>query len=220
MNNFAAYFERSVEVYTSPFIKSALAVFAGYFIYILVCRALKKIAAKGFLDYQLRIILGGIVKWILIVVVILLCLGFFGVSVGTLWAALSGMLALIAVGFIAVWSVLSNILCSILLIIFPPFRIGDEIEIQEPTSNFFVRGKVVGTNMLFTSLEATPKTRLTPPSSAYLIIYFSRSTYAAFREKVPNHFRNLSHEARNRINNYFLWNARQGTGYPAVPIEQ
>ena len=155
MNNFAAYFERSVEVYTSPFIKSALAVFAGYFIYILVCRALKKIAAKGFLDYQLRIILGGIVKWILIVVVILLCLGFFGVSVGTLWAALSGMLALIAVGFIAVWSVLSNILCSILLIVFPPFRIGDEIEIQEPTSNFFVRGKVVGTNMLFTSLEAT-----------------------------------------------------------------
>ena len=155
MNNFAAYFERSVEVYTSPFIKSALAVVAGYFIYILVCRALKKIAAKGFLDYQLRIILGGIVKWILIVVVILLCLGFFGVSVGTLWAALSGMLALIAVGFIAVWSVLSNILCSILLIIFPPFRIGDEIEIQEPTSNFFVRGKVVGTNMLFTSLEAT-----------------------------------------------------------------
>jgi small-conductance mechanosensitive channel len=155
MNNFAAYFERSVEVYTSPFIKSALAVVAGYFIYILVCRALKKIAAKGFLDYQLRIILGGIVKWILIVVAILLCLGFFGVSVGTLWAALSGMLALIAVGFIAVWSVLSNILCSILLIIFPPFRIGDEIEIQEPTSNFFVRGKVVGTNMLFTSLEAT-----------------------------------------------------------------
>lgn len=155
MNNFAAYFERSVEVYTSPFIKSALAVVAGYFIYILVCRALKKIAAKGFLDYQLRIVLGNIVKWILIIVVILLCLGFFGVSVGTLWAALSGVLALIAVGFIAVWSVLSNILCSILLIVFPPFRIGDEIEIQEPTSNFSVRGKVVGTNMLFTSLEAT-----------------------------------------------------------------
>ncbi|MDX5151071.1 MAG: mechanosensitive ion channel family protein [Acidiferrobacterales bacterium] len=155
MNNFADYFQKSVELYTAPFIKSAIAIVAGYFLYILVCRALKKIAAKGFLDYQLRIILGGIVKWIIIVVVILLCLGFFGVSVGTLWAALSGVLALVAVGFIAVWSVLSNILCSILLIIFPPFRIGDEIEIQEPTSNFFVRGKVVGTNMMFTSLETT-----------------------------------------------------------------
>jgi len=155
MNNFADYFERSIEIYTAPFIKSALAVIVGYFIYIIICRALRKIAAKGFLDYQLRVILGGIVKWIIIAVVILSCLGFFGVSVGTLWAALSGVLALVAVGFIAVWSVLSNILCSILLIIFPPFRIGDEIEIQEPTSNFFVRGKVVGTNMLFTSLEST-----------------------------------------------------------------
>ena len=155
MDKINRYFTGNVEVYTAPFIKSALAVAAGLIIYSLICRALKKIAAKGFLDYQLRIMLGRIVKWIVTVVVILLCLGFFGVSVGTLWAALSGVLALIAVGFIAVWSVLSNILCSILLIIFPPFRIGDEIEIQEPTSDFFVRGKVVGTNMLFTSLEAT-----------------------------------------------------------------
>jgi small-conductance mechanosensitive channel len=155
MENFNHYFTDHIEVYTAPFIKSALAVAAGILLYSLVCRALKKIAAKGFLDYQLRIILGGIVKWIIVAVVILLCLGFFGVSVGTLWAALSGVLALVAVGFIAVWSVLSNILCSILLIIFPPFRIGDEIEIQEPTSSFFVRGKVVSTNMLFTSLETT-----------------------------------------------------------------
>jgi len=153
MNSLTDYFEKSVELFSAPFIKSALVIVAGYLVYKLICRALKKISAKGFLDYQLRIILGGLVKWIIIVAVILSCLGFFGVSVGTLWAALSGMLALIAIGFIAVWSVLSNILCSILLIIFPPFRIGDEIEIQEPTANFSVRGKVVSTNMLFTSLE-------------------------------------------------------------------
>ena len=155
MEKFIQYLVDTTELYSAPFIKSVLAIAAAVLIYSLICRALKKIAAKGFLDYQLRIILASIIKWIFIAIVILLCLGFFGVSVGTLWAALSGMLALIAVGFIAVWSVLSNILCSILLIIFPPFRIGDEIEIQEPTSSFFVRGKVVGTNMLYTSLEST-----------------------------------------------------------------
>lgn len=157
MNSLTDYFEKSVEIYTAPFIKSAVAIIAGYLVYKLVCRALKKMSTKGFLDYQLRIILGGLVKWIIIVAVVLSSLGFFGVSVGTLWATLSGMLALIAIGFIAVWSVLSNILCSILLIIFPPFRIGDEIEIQEPTASFSVRGKVVSTNMLFTSLEVTNK---------------------------------------------------------------
>ena len=46
-------------------------------------------------------------------------------------------------------------MCSILLIIFAPFRIGDEIEIQEPSANFSVRGKVVSINMLFTSLEVS-----------------------------------------------------------------
>ena len=155
MNNIADYLEKFIELYTVPFIKSALVIVAAYFIYILVCRALKKIGAKGYLDYQLRVILGNIFKWILVVIVLLSALGFFGLSVGTLWAALSGVLALIAIGFIAVWSVLSNVLCSILLIIFPPFRISDEIEIQEPTAKFSVRGKVVSTNMLFTSLEVT-----------------------------------------------------------------
>jgi len=155
MEKFIQYFINETEIYTVPFIKSALAIVAGYFIFKLACRALKKFSSKGFLDYQLRIILGNLVKWIVVVAVLLSCLGFFGVSVGTLWAALSGVLALIAIGFFAVWSVLSNVLCSILLIIFPPFRIGDEIEIQEPTANFSVRGKVVSTNMLFTSLQAT-----------------------------------------------------------------
>jgi len=159
MENLVQFFTDTVELYTAPFIKSALAVVAGVLIYSLICRALKKIAAKGFLDYQLRLILGNIVKWLIVVVVILLFLGFFGVSVGTLWAALSGILALVAVGFVAVWSVLSNVLCSVLLIVFSPFRIGDEIEVQEPTANFAVRGKVVSMNMLYTSLEVTDRER-------------------------------------------------------------
>jgi len=157
MNNIADILTKFIEVYTVPFVKSGIAIVVGYFIYSIFCRTLKKLAAKGYLDYQLRIILGNISKWILVIAVLLSCIGFFGVSVGTLWAALSGVLALIAIGFFAVWSVLSNVLCSILLIIFPPFRIGDEIEIQEPTANFSVRGKVVSTNMLFTSLEVTDK---------------------------------------------------------------
>lgn len=155
MDSVTLFFDKYLGFYTVPFIKSVVAIVVGYFIFILVCRTLTKFAAKGFLDYQVRIILGKVAKWIIVVAVLLLCIGFFGFSVGALWAALSGVLALIAIGFIAVWSVLSNILCSILLIIFPPFRIGDEIEIQEPTSPFSVRGKVVSTNMLFTSLEVT-----------------------------------------------------------------
>ena len=139
--------------YTEPFIQSFLAVLLGLFIHFLICRALNRLTNRGYLDYRLRKFLGNILKWIVIAVVSLLILGFFGLSVGTLWAALSGILALVALGFVAVWSVLSNVLCSVLLIIFPPFRIGDYIEVQEPSSDFNVKGIVSNMNMLFTTLE-------------------------------------------------------------------
>lgn len=142
-----------IQPYAVPSIKTLLVIFLGVIIYFVFCRAIKKMTANGYFDYHLSIILGNIVKWFLVAVIILFSLGFFGVSVNTLWAALSGVLALVALGFVAVWSVLSNVLCSVLLIIFPPFRIGDEIEIQEPTANFSVKGKVVSINMLMTSLE-------------------------------------------------------------------
>lgn len=153
MDAFGSIFNELVQPYAAPTIKMFLVTLFGLIIYFVFCRALKNIGANGYFDYHLTIILGNIVKWVLVAVVVLLSLGFFGVSVGTLWAALSGVLALVALGFVAVWSVLSNVLCSVLLIIFPPFRIGDEIEIQEPTANFSVKGKVVSINMLMTSLE-------------------------------------------------------------------
>lgn len=158
MDNIEAFLTEFMQLYTAPLIKSVLAILAGLFIYQLVRHGLKKIAKNGFLDFRLRTMLGRFAKWLIVVIVLLLCLGFFGLSVNTLWATLSGVLALIALGFVAVWSVLSNILCSILMIIFPPFRIGDRIEIQEPSADFSVKGKVVGTNMLFTTLESSNDT--------------------------------------------------------------
>lgn len=139
--------------YAAPSVQSFLTFLAALIVYLLFSRALKRVGSKGYLDPHLVTISCKIVKWFLIVVIVLLSLGYFGVSVGTLWAALSGVLALIALGFVAVWSVLSNTLCSILLIIFPPFRIGDTIEIQEPSNDFHVRGKVTSINMLMTVLE-------------------------------------------------------------------
>ena len=139
--------------YAAPGIKSLLTVLFSVIFFLIFNRVLKNASTKGYFDPHLTMILGSITKLILVVVVILLLLGYFGVSVGTLWAVLSGILALVALGFVAVWSVLSNVLCSVLLIIFPPFRIGDEIEIQEPTAAFSIKGKVIGINMLMTSLE-------------------------------------------------------------------
>ncbi|MCJ7600851.1 MAG: mechanosensitive ion channel family protein, partial [Desulfobulbaceae bacterium] len=62
---------------------------------------------------------------------------------------LTGM---VAIGFIAVWSILSNLSCALFLILFKMFQIGDEIEIVEPIGGTGLKGRVQDFNVMFTSL--------------------------------------------------------------------
>ncbi len=77
---------------------------------------------------------------------------FFGVD---FFALMGGVLALIAIGFFAVWSTLSNVLCSLFLLTVRPFHMGDEVELLPDP----VRGRVTDLNLFFTTL-ATDDGRL------------------------------------------------------------
>ncbi|MBF0238083.1 MAG: mechanosensitive ion channel family protein [SAR324 cluster bacterium] len=93
-------------------------------------------------------------KWLIILIFMLLILQQYGVSIVSIWTVISAVLAMVAVGFVAVWSVLSNVLCTFILLVVKPFRIGDEIEVIEPSStNAGIRGKVVDLNLIYTTLE-------------------------------------------------------------------
>jgi small-conductance mechanosensitive channel len=50
---------------------------------------------------------------------------------------------------VAVWSVVSNVLCSLLLLIIRPFQVGDTIEL--PTQS--IKGKVINFTLMFTTLR-------------------------------------------------------------------
>ncbi len=134
-------------------IKSAVIIVGGILAYSLIVRGLKILRRGDYLPDAIYSLTRGIIRWLLIIIVILLVLQQAGVSVTSVWAALSAILLLVAIGFVAVWSILSNVLSSVLLIIFPPFRIGDEIEVTEPTTREGLRGKVTRMNILYTVLE-------------------------------------------------------------------
>ncbi len=90
------------------------------------------------------------VKWVITIVATVFVLGAFGLNVGGMWGVLSTVLAMIAIGFVAVWSVLSNTSCTVLILLFRPFAVGDEIEfVGEQT-----KGRVVDLNFIFTTLDA------------------------------------------------------------------
>jgi small-conductance mechanosensitive channel len=116
-------------------------------------RSLRLLEADGYISESTRLVLQGVLRWGIIVAVILLSLQQAGVRVVSLWTGLLTLSAMVAVGFIAMWSVLSNLLCALLLVVFAPFRIGDEIEIIEATGGIGLRGKVVNLNVLYTSLQ-------------------------------------------------------------------
>jgi len=119
-------------------------------------RGINSVATRDILSVQAAVVLNGIIKWTLIIVVIIICLQIVGISVTVIWASISAVLMLVAVGFVAVWSILSNASCALFLVIFAPFRIGDEIEILEPSvvepGKTGLRGRVCDISFLYTTL--------------------------------------------------------------------
>jgi small-conductance mechanosensitive channel len=131
----------------------AVIVVIGVFTFKLARRGLSSAAAREKMSDPLRALALGFAKWAVIVVVALLSLQQAGVEVTSIWAGLLTIMAMVAVGFIAVWSIISNIFCSLMMLIFAPFRIGDEIEIIETTGGSGLRGTVRSVNPMFTCID-------------------------------------------------------------------
>lgn len=122
----------------------------------IVRKAITSLADRKIIGRRPSRILTTTARWVFIVSAIILSLQILGISIATVWASLSAMLVLVAIGFIAVWSVLSNASCALFLVIFAPFRIGDEIELIEPSlqepGKSGVKGKVIDITLLYTTL--------------------------------------------------------------------
>ena len=84
---------------------------------------------------------------------LLLVLERLGMSASVLWAAFTGFAAVAAVAFFAVWSVLSNIFCAVLIFTARPFRLYDHIEVLENGEKAGLKGRVVDINLIYTTLQ-------------------------------------------------------------------
>lgn len=141
------------------FLKILLTIAAGLVVYVVAYHGIKSLGRRDILSPQAVSVFSGIIKWTLIVAVVLTGLNTVGISVTALWASLSAVLMLVAIGFVAVWSILSNISAALLLVVSAPFRIGDEIEILEPSTQDpekpGLRGRIKDISFFYTTLEQT-----------------------------------------------------------------
>lgn len=130
-----------------------LILLAGYVLQRLVARGLTRLASRYQLPGELLLPLRGALRWLIMGSALLLALEHLGVSAGVLWAAFSGFVAVAAVAFFAVWSVLSNLFCAVLIFTVGPFRLGDRVEVMEAADKPGAKGRVVAINLLYTTLE-------------------------------------------------------------------
>ena len=89
-----------------------------------------------------------ILRWVTRLLATILILSVFGFEIGGLWAVLSTILGLVAIGFVAVWSLISHTSATMLILFLHPFQMGDDLEFPgEP-----VKGRAVDLNFFFTTL--------------------------------------------------------------------
>ncbi len=80
-----------------------------------------------------------------------------------LFTIIAGTFALVATAFVALWSTLSNILCTILILITRPFRIGDEIAFPPDE----LEGRVIDLSFFFTTLETRDGRFMNVPNTTF-----------------------------------------------------
>lgn len=124
----------------------------GYILQRLVCRGLTRLGERYRLPAELLLPMRGGIRWFIMGTAIIMVLERFGVSATVLWTAVSGFVAVAAIAFFAIWSVLSNLLCAVLILTVGPFRLGDVVEIVESFDKPIVKGRVIAINLLYTTL--------------------------------------------------------------------
>lgn len=136
---------------------------------IILVRIMRRIMARMFKQHPEREAMVtqiiGPVRWLAVLLVLLVCAEIGGVNLAPLWSALLTILGLVAIGFFAVWSLLSNLLGGFLLLGLRTVQIGGEVEILQGTGEPSIRGRVHYIGFFHTVLVAADQSVLRVPNN-------------------------------------------------------
>lgn len=118
----------------------------------------------------------GVVRWLVIGALTVAALLALGIDLHGLWSTAVTVLSLVAIGFVAMWSLLSHVLASVLIVIFRPFEVGDRVELigDDP-----VLGEVTDLNPVYTTLRTEDGAVLQIPNNLFFQKVLKRHVPAA-----------------------------------------
>jgi small-conductance mechanosensitive channel len=100
------------------------------------------------------------VLWLIVGIIVL---DIWGVGVGGIWTVLVSAATVIGVGFLATWTMVSNVTASFFMTLWRPFRHGDTVELLPEN----LRGRMVDRNLMFTVLREDSGSVIQVPNNLF-----------------------------------------------------
>jgi small-conductance mechanosensitive channel len=148
MNDFAAWLDRH-HISVVAMLATIAVVIGAFVISHLLKRplreSLRQLAPRLRLPYETVLTATRLLVGALWLMAAMLVLEIWGVNVGGLWTVLVSAATIVGVGFLATWTMISNITASFFIALWRPFRLGDTIEILPEN----LSGRVIDTNLMF-----------------------------------------------------------------------
>ena len=154
--------------YAPPIVGVLVLLLIAYVIASWIRKLLVRALQRAKVETTLARFLGSLVKWAILVMALIACLGVFGVET-TSFAAVIGAAAL-AVG-LALQGSLSNLSAGVMLLIFRPFKVGDMVS----TAGQF--GKIQEIGLFTTKMDTPDNRRIIVPNSAVFGATIENITY-------------------------------------------
>jgi small-conductance mechanosensitive channel len=152
MNDFVGWLDRhNVNVVA---VVATIAVVIGAFVISHLLKrplreSLRQLAPRLRLPYETVLTVTRLLIGALWVVAAMVVLEIWGVSVGGLWTVLVSAATIVGVGFLATWTMISNITASFFIAFWRPFRLGDTVEMLPEN----LSGRVIDINLMFIVLR-------------------------------------------------------------------
>jgi small-conductance mechanosensitive channel len=108
----------------------------------------------------------------IVVLAVLLILNLFGTPLTALITTIGTVCGVLAVGFFATWSTLSNFPCTFYLVLTKPFSVGDDLEMIGDD----VKGKVVDITLAYTVLQDNEGYHVNIPNGQFMQKQFRRKS--------------------------------------------
>ena len=90
-----------------------------------------------------------IVRWLIIIVLVIVVAGIFGIGTQSIWISLAAFIAMMVVSLFAAWSILSNLLAFLIIMVMGPFRIGDKVVVMPEN----IAGEIIDINLFYHKLK-------------------------------------------------------------------